>query len=328
MKETMASLQFWRSRPPLSRRLDAEAGNIALSEPIKAMITSWERRALSAYAQGIWSQGARRDGLIVDGGPFVGASTMALAEGLSRSPLSEPERLERIWSYDLFITTQGMEQGYFGPGGPKAGESFRAVYDANVAPLRRYLRVFEGDIRQATRPNRPISILFLDVLWNWDATAHVSKTFYVDLEPQRSLIVHQDFCYPFYPWVVLSMGMLKEQFPVARRVPYSSVVFDVNRILKPGEFDDPRNLAVSKALVIYDEFIDAMDGYGRGALALGKALFLASHQRTTEARELVSEVESKHGDDPLVIQFVQPVLSHCQQVDLGVALPLDQVSGY
>ena len=38
MKETMASLQFWRSRPPLSRRLDAEAGNIALSEPIKAHI--------------------------------------------------------------------------------------------------------------------------------------------------------------------------------------------------------------------------------------------------------------------------------------------------
>src|SRR5665647_299523 len=95
-------------RQTLADRLNPAANPHSPSLAVPGMITDDERRALAWFAERLWSQGARRDALIVDGGPFVGASTMALAEGLARSPLSEAERRNRIWSYDLFRTTPGM----------------------------------------------------------------------------------------------------------------------------------------------------------------------------------------------------------------------------
>jgi hypothetical protein len=319
---------LFRKRPtPLSARIDLDAGHAGRSDGMLGMITPWERRALSALAESVWANGARRDGLIVDAGPFVGASTTALAEGLQRSALGEDERRGRIWSYDLFLATPGMETGFFGPGGPKAGESFRSVFDANLAPFADYLRVFEGDITAMDGPDAPVSILFVDILWNWDATRRFSEEFYTRLEPGRSILLHQDFAYPFYPWLVIGMGLLRDHFALARRVPHSTVVFDVKRRPKARDIDDARNVGLSRALAIYDDFIDVLDGYGKGALALGKALFLASHGRTSDARRLVEQVQAAYADEPLVTQFAAPVLGHAAKVDKGTAKPLDQVSG-
>jgi hypothetical protein len=313
---------------PLSTRIDLDAGQVGIADTTLGMITPWERRALSALGERIWANGARREGLIVDAGPFVGASTLALAEGLARSSLTDRERRSRIWSYDLFVATTGMEQVFFGPTGPKAGESFRPVYDANIAPFRDYVRVYEGDIRTAEPPGPPVAILFVDILWDWDATTQFSRTFYPKLDPRRSVLVHQDFNYPYYPWLILSMGTLLDYFSIGRSVAHSTLVFDVKRRVRAGDIDDPRNVGVGRALKIYDDFIDAMEGFAKGALALGKALFLSEHGRTSEARELVSRVQEKYAADPLVMNYVPSVLEHTERVDRGVAKPLDQVSGY
>jgi hypothetical protein len=317
-----------RRRRPLSERLEPASGHSERALTLLGMITPAERRALSAFAERIWAAGARRGGLIIDGGPFVGASTVALAEGLARSPLSEAERRERIWSYDLFRTTPGMAASFFGAAGPQAGESFRPVVEANLGAFRPYVRVLEGDVREAPAPDRPVAILFLDMLWNWEATAVAARNFYPRLEPHRSVLVHQDFVYPFYPWIILSMGLLRRELPFTQVVEHSSAVFDVARPVRAAALDDPRNLSLPRALEIYDDFIGRLQGWGRGALTLGKALFLASHNRMGEARALTAQVAGACAHEPLAMQYVRPVLDYCARAEAsGRPQPLAEASG-
>jgi hypothetical protein len=197
-----------------------------------SMITPDEYSTLASFAERAWDAGAPRDGAIIDGGCFVGASTCALAEGLSKSSLHENERFGRIWSYDLFRTTPVMSDVYL-KGEVAAGASFRHLYDRNVGKLARYVRTFEGDILSAPKPDGPISILFLDVIWSWEATEALADQLYPKLIPGRSVLIHQDFVYPYYPWIIVSMGLLTDTFRFAYNVPYSSVVFDVSREYRP-----------------------------------------------------------------------------------------------
>jgi hypothetical protein len=124
------------------------------------------------------------------------------------------------------------------------------------------------------------------------------------------------------------MGLLSDHFAMGRVVPHSTLVFDMTRRVRARDIDDPRNIGLDRALRIYDGFIDAVEGYARGAIALGKALFLSEHRRLDEAEALVSRVEQGFADDPLVMNFVPSVRRHIERVQTGVAKPLDQVSGY
>lgn len=292
------------------------------------MITDEERDALACFAKHIWEHGGRRDAQIVDGGCYTGASTISLAYGLHHSNLAERERQGRIWSYDLFRATPQMSEHYLKGSGINPGDSFQPIFEKNIAPYRNYVTLHAGDIRRAPVPSQSIAILFLDVLWSWDCTQIVGTRFYPKLQPGRSLLIHQDFVYPFYPWVILSMGQLDRFFGFAYNVQYSSVVFDVLRAVRESDIDDPRNIALSRALKIYDGFIDRLEGWGCGAVALGKAFYLASLYRIDEARRLVDETESRFQNEQWVMQYLRPVRGYCDRVaSLGKPIPLDEVVG-
>ncbi len=295
---------------------------------VAGMITDHEQQALACFAKHIWDNGAARDAVIVDGGCYLGASTVALAEGLRRSPLGEERRAARIWSYDLFRTTPWMSEYYLKGSGLKPGDSFQPLFEKNIAPYANYIAVHAGDIRHARVPSQPIAILFLDVLWSWDCANFVGRNFYPHLEPGRSLLIHQDFVYPFYPWVILSMGLLKDFFSFAYNVQYSSVVFDVSRKIRSGDIEDPRNIPLPRALAIYDSFIDRIDGWGKGALILGKALYLASLNCVDDARQLIDQVAVGFADKELATQYLDPIRGYCDKTEaLGKPVPLDQIAG-
>lgn len=295
---------------------------------IDGMITDEERRALACFAKNIWDNGARRDAVIVDGGCYVGASTVALAEGLRQSSLPERKRHGRIWSYDLFRTTPAMSEHYLKGSGLKAGDSFQPRFEKNVSAYADYITLHAGDIRQAPLPSKPVAILFLDILWSWDCTSFVGGNLYPQLEPGRSLLIHQDFVYPFYPWVILSMGQLTDFFAFAYNVQYSSVVFDVLRTVRARDIEDPRNLSLPTALEIYDKFIGRIEGWGQGAIALGKALYLASLNQVDDARHLVDEIAVKFAEQPLVTQYLDAIRGYCDRViSNGRPIPLDEAVG-
>ena len=172
----------------LARRID-----YAKAEPRvidRSMISRFEFAALSSAAEQIWSVGANRQGVIVDAGSFIGASTLALCEGLSRSSLDPDERAGRIWSYDLFRAIPAIAEKSLKGEGLKVGDSFRYLYDEAICGYEAYVRTFEGDIRVAEKPSGPISLLFLDVLWDTDVTIKLADAFYPQLVPGESIVVH------------------------------------------------------------------------------------------------------------------------------------------
>jgi len=317
-----------RTTKRLSEAIHPDRHSAIPPNGINGMITDVERRALACFAKNIWENGARRNGVLVDGGCFVGASTVALAEGLRQSSLPERERRGRIWSYDLFRATPAIASVYLSGSGVQPGDSFQAIFEKNVTPYSDYIVVHAGDIRCGPFPTQPIAILFLDVMWSWDSALVLGRNFYPKLEPGRSLLIHQDFVYPFYPWVILSMGQLAAFFAFAYNVQYSSVVFDITRRIKEHHIDDPRNLPLPVALAIYDRFIKRLEGWGRGSVALGKAFYLASLNHVPEARRLVADIERVYLSEGLVTQYIDSIRGYCDRVDmLGRPIPLDDVVG-
>lgn len=295
---------------------------------VGGMITHLEYSALAAFAAQVWTCGAPRDGAIIDGGSFIGASTTAFAEGLRQSPLTESERWKRIWSYDLFRATPVMASHYLKGRGILPGGSFRHIYDANIKDVAPYIQTYEGDMLTAPRPDGPVAILFLDVVWSWDAARKLADQFYPLLHAKRSILIHQDFVYPFYPWVILSMGLLSKSFAFAQNVPYSSVVFDVSRRYRAGALDDLRNIPEHQAIIIYDDFIARLDGWAKGALGLGKALFLASRYQVDAASRMIADIETTFRDEQLVMQWVPGIKQYCEDARTqGFARPLEEVVG-
>lgn len=295
---------------------------------LQLMITPQECAALSCFAERAWSGGAARNGLIIDAGCFVGASTVAFAQGLERSQLSEKARAKRIISYDLFYASQSIIDLWLPDAGLSGGDSFEPIFQHNILPYTHYIDVRSGDIIQASAPSRPIAILFVDVLWSTDSTVHFGRTFYPMLERRRSVLIHQDFVYPYYPWVILSMGMLMNQFSISRNIPHSSLVFNVERSVRPADIDDPRNLSLSRGEAIFDHFINQLDGWGKGALAISKSLFFGSRGELGRARKIVEEVWLKCSDQPLVMQYrptIEKVLLRAEQE--GTPYSAEQIVG-
>src|SRR4029077_15238885 len=103
---------------------------------VAAMITPEEQRMLAWLAERIWAFGVDPAALIVDAGCFVGASTLALASGLRRAPLSVEARRGKIWSYDLFRVIDSMIPEYFPGSDLHNGDTFRPVFEQNVRDFR------------------------------------------------------------------------------------------------------------------------------------------------------------------------------------------------
>ncbi len=295
---------------------------------LQFMITPQECAALSCFAERSWSNGAARDGLIIDAGCFVGASTVALAQGLERSPLSEESREKRIVSYDLFYASPAIVKYALPNAGVPVGGSFEPLFRRNIQRYARYIDVQPGDILKATPLSRPITILFVDILWSTEATLHFAKTFYPMLERRRSVLIHQDFVYPYCPWLTLSMGMLMDRFSVCRNIPFSSLVFNVERPIRANLIEDPRNVSLTAGEAIFDSFIDQLDGWGKGALAISKSLFFGSRGQLDRARKIVDEVWVKFADTPLVMQYqptIESVLTRAEKE--GTPYGAEQIVG-
>ncbi len=193
----------------------------------------------------------------------------------------------------------------------------------------------------ALHPHRhqPLNVPYVDGMITYEerhALACFAKNIWDDGAPRdalivdsgRSLLIHQDFVYPFYPWVILSMGQLVDFFSFAYTVPWSSVVFDVSRKIRERDIEDPRNIPLQTALKIYDRFIALLEGWGQGAVALGKASYLASLNRVDEARPLIDEVAVKFAHESLVTQYLDSIRKYCDGViSRGAPIPLDEAVG-
>ena len=210
----------WRERPvpPVGRT-------------VPTMLMDDELRLLDYLAGDYW----RGEGIIVDAGSFLGGSTVALAHGLRRN-LARRGRAETplIHSYDFF-RIEDWTRGLYFPETARAGDSTRALYDANVAEFAPLLRVHEGDITHSAPPAEPIEILFIDIAKHWTVCDWITENLFPRLIPGHSIVVQQDYLWGSSTgWLQVQMEYFHDEFEIVCDTGLNSVAFRLRKKFARG----------------------------------------------------------------------------------------------
>jgi hypothetical protein len=265
---------------------------------VPAMLSDDERTAIAAAAADLTTRHPK----VVDLGCYIGASTMALIDGLcSRGRWRRPRR-PVIHSYDLFEANAFMVEHSLGEHGIEPGGDFRAVFERMLGPERRLVTVHAGDIRQERWGGGPIDLLFVDILWGWDINQHVIREFYAPLRP-GALVLHQDFIYSFYPWLTCSMEWFVQQgaFSYSHFASPGTVVLRKERALTGDELqlDFHTGLTVDEQRGLVESAAARFDGFPRALLELSVTRLLVDADRSDEALDVYHSVAGRF-DGPIV----------------------------
>ena len=235
-----------------------------------AMIIDDERRLLHWLAAEYWTGAGR----ILDAGCYLGGSTTALASGLrARDDLPDPRP---ITSYDLFVLDYFMLVDLPEDTELDEGDSFRPIFNANVAPYADLIEVREGDITGHGWSGEPIEIAFIDLMKTWPLNDYMLANFFGHMIPGRTILVQQDFVHEFCPWIHVTMGMLDEYFELLDMFEWGSATYLLREPI-PEELlrtRTARDLTPAQMLEYMDRAIAPASGEIRGTLELAKAVLL------------------------------------------------------
>jgi predicted O-methyltransferase YrrM len=194
---------------------------------VKTMLSAQELELLYTLARDRYTG----RGEIVDGGAFLGGSTLALACGLRDNP-SIADKRRRIHSYDLFVSDSYVSQ--FIDGYPE-GASTRPYYDGVIAGVASQVAVHEGDISTFPWPaDKAIEILFIDVAKSWETNDVLLQNFFPRLMPGAS-VIQQDYHWPHTPWISITMELLADHVTYLGSMPWATAHYRWERALEPGE---------------------------------------------------------------------------------------------
>ena len=179
-------------------------------------------------------------GVLVDLGCWLGAPSIALAQGLQDNRRRHrPQKL--VHAYDLFRWQQPMDQyvksaplkGQYRP-----GDSFLNETISNVTPWKKWLWLHVGNIATRRWIGEPIAFLFVDVMKDLDLTKAILRQFFPSLV-MDSIIVQRDFTRHDSGWAHLIHYHWRNAFTVSNDLPNSpSVVFQLDREILREELED------------------------------------------------------------------------------------------
>jgi hypothetical protein len=164
---------------------------------------------------------------VVELGPYVGRSTMALAAGLRRS--ADPDgKLVTIdhfqwegWMFSYYLRTiiEGLsdsQRARLTPEqlNPKAGDSFFPIFEAQTEPLRDSIEAVNIDLDAYRWCGAPIDVLMIDAAKSWSALDKIVREFFPCLT-EGAAVIHQDYKHSYTYWLhpvterMLERGVLR-----------------------------------------------------------------------------------------------------------------------
>lgn len=178
-------------------------------------------------------------GVIIDAGALVGGTALLLAHGLANNDRIT-RREKRILSFDLF---QDTADGFMATAIAKYGGlptplvkdgllDFEPLFRHTIARYAEMIETRRGDISGIGYSDaEPIEILSIDVGKTPDLMRSVAINFFPRLIPGRSIVLNQDYVFPFQPWVAMAMEMLGEFFVLEFEPPTDCTT--VHRLVRP-----------------------------------------------------------------------------------------------
>lgn len=142
------------------------------------------------YLYWLAREGAPTEGAIVELGPWLGAGTGALAQGVMDRPRDTPRT--KIHVFDRFVWTPYAAK--FLPDVPlRAGDDMEHIFHEHTRRWADLIVTHTGELDTATWPaDKTISILFIDAPDTADLMKNVWRTFGPALRP-GSIVVFQDY---------------------------------------------------------------------------------------------------------------------------------------
>jgi hypothetical protein len=252
---------------------------------------------------------------VVDGGCFLGGSTLALASGIAarespRSPLHV---------YDLFVYGAESERTWVPKGLPfGVGQPTYPAFEHHVRRVRPMLTLHPGDMREQRWTGAPIGTLFVDIAKSWEIGDAVWRQFFPALVPAESLVIQQDLVHWGHPWCAIVMELLADRFEYLGWTWFSSAVYRANAPVSADDLPTSllRDVSMADQLALVDRAAARLGEPIAGSVRLSGAVVLGAFRRFAKARERVEEIRERYTDE--TIPFIGEGCSYLGQWIDGV----------
>jgi hypothetical protein len=267
---------------------------------VQGMIGQMERKLLWYLTQEYFTG----RGEIIDAGSFVGASTVSLANGISKN-LAKLDKRRLIHSYDRFVVDADYLKDFLTKHykTKHMGDSFFDVFSNNMEKYTDYVIVHRGDFLEERWVGKPIEILFIDICKDVRLNAAVMREFFGSLIPGVSVVVHQDYHHPHLPWIHISMESLSAYFEIVAEMVDHSIVFCLREPLPPAALN--KCIAYSfnpdEQVSLMDSAIARLKTRNRANVSLAKVILLYQLRgRDAAERELATVIEQHVNSDVIL----------------------------
>ena len=198
---------------------------------LPAMLSDEER----AYLYWLTREAYVGWGAVIDLGPWVGASSSALAAGLRDRKSSA-----KVQSFDLFEWTREYMERHLPEDLPQ-GADFMHVFERETAEFAPWIDAHKQDLCKASWSGSEIEILFVDAAKSWDLNEAIMRAYGPHLRPGASRVVLQDFRHPHTIWLALTFDTQPDLWEQVEAVSRGqTVTFNARRAISD---DDLRSFA-------------------------------------------------------------------------------------
>jgi hypothetical protein len=276
-----------------------------------SMMTPREKGLLYWLAKEVYSG----EGIIVDAGIFLGASTYAFASGFKENNIiNNSARIyeKPISSYDIAIWVGSMDRYKDSPAFKElfkninisAGDSFEIILQGLLSDHLDVVDLRIGDIIQLAETKDPVEIAFYDCLKNSERDVAAFKAFCPKFIPGKTIVVQQDYFYQSAPHHRIRQEFLSPFFTYLGHIR-DTAVFRLERAVPKAYFtNDPvESLSLAEKLALIEQAAARVSSPRFVLLTLLSAVeFLIEVGELEMARERVFELEEQanqlSGEEP------------------------------
>jgi len=301
----MSDSTHWTLDPRFSEAFQIEPPRSVLDWP--SMMTTSELALLFGLA----ARHFRGDGIIVDAGIFLGASTNALFSGLLQNPLSLPDG-KLIHSYDIALWVPSMDR-YLSRARQAQilldetidpGQSFEPALRKALSGCSGRVDLRIGDIVTLAHTDRPVEIAFYDCLKDARRDLAAFNAFAPHYIPGHTIVLQQDYFYESAAWHKIRQEFYADHYEWLGRVG-TTAVFRLISPLPRDAFlrDQVTSLSIREQTTLLYRAASRADGEKERLLVeLSLLEHLIELGAQDEARAVAAEVSVKvRAADPSLV---------------------------